>query len=627
MNNSEQLNEGQALAVRHADGPMLVLAGPGSGKTKVLTERVRFLIEERHVSPDAILVITFSKKAAIEMQQRFFGIIGDTSYPVNFGTFHAVFFHILKHCGNYQDNNILTPIQKRIYMEEVGREFQIAEAGDLAWQEEQLFQISCYKNAGENLEACHFLPEEERAEQFLRLYESYSKRCSREGMLDFDDMLIYCLKLLRENQVVLRRWQETYRYLLVDEFQDSNPIQYEVVKLLIGTSCNLFAVGDDDQSIYGFRGASPDVMRKLLEEFPFCRRVELSHNYRCNAAIIKAADTLIAKNKSRIAKQSQSPANCGEEEGCVEIRRFVSMEAEAEFVADKLRQIYPKGCKSNNPQKTSVLYRVASCGNLLEEKLILAGLPFERQEKKKNFYEEDWVIDLLTYLKIASGSRDRSHFYRILNRPPRGLSRECITGSPVNAEEMLAYYEDRPAQAEIILHFLKDVEMLSRMAPFAAVNYVLKGIGYGAYLRQRLLERGVTKDESMELTQELFSRSREFQTIGAWLSYIDELRQEQERRNSRRCVKSGNTDIVLQTIHASKGLEYDTVFVIGLQEGTLPHKKAMTKQEIEEERRLLYVAMTRAKSRLYLCAREEEQYGKGISRFVREFEIPVLGQA
>ena len=627
MNHWEQLNEGQALAVRHADGPMLVLAGPGSGKTKVLTERVHFLIEERHVPPEAILVITFSKKAALEMRQRFFGIIGDTSYPVNFGTFHAFFFHILKHCGSYQENNILTPIQKRIYVEEAGRELQIAEADDLAWQEEQLFQISCYKNAGENLAAFRFLSEEERSGQFLRLYESYRRRCLQEGMLDFDDMLIHCLTLLKENPVVLRRWQETYRYLLVDEFQDSNPIQYEIVRLLLGSSCNLFAVGDDDQSIYGFRGASPDVMQKLLEDFPFCSRVELSHNYRCNAAIIKAADALIAKNTCRIAKQSQSPANRAGEEGRVEIRRFVSMEAEAEFVADKLKQLYPQGFESNNRQRTSVLYRITSCGNLLEEKLILAGIPYERQEKQKSFYEEDWVVDLLTYLKIASGSRERSHFYRILNRPPRGLSRECITGSAVNSEEMIAYYEDRPAQAKIIKRFFKEMETISRMTPFAAVNYVLKGVRYGDYLRQRLFARGITKDAVMELTQELFLRSREFQTIGAWLSYIEELRQEQERKSNIRGIKSGKAGIVLQTIHAAKGLEYDTVFVIGLQEGILPHKKAMTKQEVEEERRLLYVAMTRAKNRLYLCARDEEQYGKGISRFVRELGLTILEQA
>ncbi len=623
MNNSEQLNDEQALAVRHLAGPMLVIAGPGTGKTKVLTERVRFLIEEQHVPPDEILVITFSKKAAIEMRQRFLGLIGDTSYPVNFGTFHAVFFHILKRYGSYQENNILTPQQKRIYLEEAGRSLQITEASSPTWQEEQISKISRYKNAGENLEACCFLPDAERTEQFLRLYENYLRRCSEDGMLDFDDMHAGCLKLLKENSAILKTWRATYRYLLVDEFQDSNPIQYEIVKLLAGSSCNLFAVGDDDQAIYGFRGTSPHIMNQLIEDLPSCRRVTLLHNYRCHGAIIKAADALITNNTCRIVKKCQSPGICIKEEGCVELRKFAAPEAEAEFAAEEIKRLIQIQYDQNSRQRIAILYRISSCANLLEEKLILAGISYERQEKQKNFYEEEWVVDVLTYLRIAAGNKGRPHIYRILNRPARGLSRECVTGTAADMKEMLDYYEHRPIQAERIRVFFRDLEVVSQMAPFAAVNYILKGIGYDVYLRQTLLARGIKKDAVTEQTEELFLRSSKFQTIGAWLSYIDELQRERERRKNRREVGSVKADVVLQTIHAAKGLEYDTVFVIGLQEGILPHKKAMTKQEIEEERRLLYVAMTRAKNKLYLCARGEEQYGKGISRFVRELGLLV----
>lgn len=624
MNHMEQLNEEQALAVRHADGPMLVLAGPGSGKTKVLTERVRFLIEERHIPPDEILVITFSQKAALEMRQRFFGLIKNKGYPVNFGTFHAVFFHILKHYGSYQENSILTPIQKRSYLEEAGRSLQIPEAGDPAWQLEQLSKISRYKNAGENPEVCCFLPDDERAGQFLQVYEAYRRRCREEGTLDFDDMLIECLKLLQGNPAILKRWQETYRYLLVDEFQDSNPIQYEIVKLLAGFSCNLFAAGDDDQSVYAFRGASPGVMQKFLEDFPLCRRVTLLHNYRCDGAIIKAADALIANNVCRIGKKRQNSAGHERGSGIVELRKFATMEAEAAFAAEEIKRFAQEQDDKSGEHRVAVLYRVASCGNLLEEKLILAGIVYERQDRQKGFYEGEWVVDMLAYLKLAAGSRERTDIYRILNKPARGLSRECITGGTANLDGMLAYYEGRTAQAETVGRLFKDLEAVSQMAPFAAVTYILKGIGYGAYLRQKLLERGKKKEEAAELTRELLVRSREFQTIGAWLSYIAELGEERDRRGRRQAAESGEAGIVLQTIHAAKGLEYDTVFVIGLQEGVLPHKKATTKQEIEEERRLLYVAMTRAKSRLYLCARGEEQCIKGISRFVQEMDLPVL---
>lgn len=617
MNNTNHLNEEQALAVRHTDGPMLVLAGPGSGKTKILTERILFLIEEHNIPPEEILVLTFSKKAASEMQQRFFRRIENKGCPVNFGTFHAASFHILKHERYFQENNILNPIQKRIYIEEAGRLLQIQEAGEPAWQEKQLSEISRYKNAYENPSMCYLLTNEEQAKQFLQVYEVYQTRCRDEGMMDFDDILIECFKLLNENPEILKKWQETYRYLLVDEFQDSNSIQYEILKVLAGSTCNLFAVGDEDQSVYAFRGASPNVMHKLIEDFPSCRCVTLSYNYRCDAAIIKAADALIANNTCRIGKKRQNSAIHKEETGTIMIREFSTMEAEATFVAEEIKNLVQKTDQNIN-KRIAVLYRVACCANLIEEKLILAGLVYERQEEHKDFYEEEWVVDLLTYLKIAAGSRERTHIYRILNKPKRGLSRECIAGQTVNFEEMLAYYRGRPEKEETIRRLMKDLNTASQMAPFAAVTYIFKRIGYDSYLCQKLKEQGKREEEVRELTKELLDRSREFHTIEAWLSNIEKLMMEKDKTIRGQDMKENKASIVLQTIHAAKGLEYDTVFVIGLQEGILPHKKAMTKNEMEEERRLLYVAMTRAKNRLYLCARGEEQCTKGISRFVRE---------
>ena len=567
----KQLNREQTLAVQHVDGPMLVLAGPGSGKTTVLTERIRFLIEQKNISPEHILVLTFSKKAALEMQQRFYKLMRDCIYPVSFGTFHAVFFHILRQYHSCLAQSVFTPNIKKEYI-------------------------------------------------------------SEEGIPDFESMVMDCRTLLLENPEQRKKWQEKYRYILVDEFQDSNEAQYEILKLLAGNRANLFCVGDEDQAIYGFRGAAPQIMQRLLTEYPTCSCVELSTGYRCSEAIICAANSLICHNTNRIKAGGWQSYTANEkmkyrtrklmELTGITARIFETKEAEADFVLDELKMLMKSSSNTGKPVNAAVLYRLFSCADLLEEKLLLTGIPYEKNEKQKGFYQEDWVQDILAYLRLSVGEMERTHLYRILNRPRRTLSRECVSAEEPDFSKMFSYYKDAPEQTENLNRLQSDLKLISTLTPFAAVTYILKGVGYGRYLKQKFLQKGIDETEADDLAVDLLDRSRKFKTIHEWLFYIEDLEAAGICvQPAVKCVKEcmpGQGKIVLQTMHASKGLEYDVVFVIGLRKGILPHKKADTTEKIEEERRLLYVAMTRAKTRLYLCAQGNLKTNRGISEFTKE---------
>ena len=436
-----KLNKEQYRAAVHLGGPMLVLAGPGSGKTHLLVERIRMMIEDSHVDPNHILVITFSRKAARQMQARFERLVQNRSYPVTFGTFHAVFFHILQEHAPDTNNLITAKEQKRI-IEDVSDRFDLFD--DDTETEDIIGLISAYKN---------------RADDFYRdstiaaFCEAYTKRCEEEGVIDFDDMILKCRKLLYEHESVLRKWQKRYKYFLVDEFQDINDGQYDILRLLAGDEMNVFAVGDDDQSIYAFRGSRPELMKKFLRQYRGCKQVTLRINYRCVTNIIGAADTLIRNNTDRIERPMQKSLPSGPD-GEVYVVQLESTKIQAVFVCDMIEHlITDKGYRLCD---IAILYRSDHCARMLVKEARTRGL-----------------------------------------------------------------------------------------------------------------------------------------------------------------INDGTDSLHILTAHASKGLEYRCVFVISLQEGLFPHHKSISEDNIPEERRLMYVAMTRAKERLYLCSVSTE-HGKRPSRFVSE---------
>lgn len=623
------LNREQALAVSHKDGPMLVLAGPGSGKTHTLVERIVHLIEDEHVRPEEILIITFSKKAAEEMQERFEKRIGEKFYPVSFGTFHAIFFHILKQHYNYSSDSILTPKLKYKYLSSVCEDMEIKDAFNEAFLSDFINKMSLFNSmisdVEERLRVLNITGDE--AKVFLEIKSSYEELIKREGKLDFDDMLFMCKELLSNNDEICKRWQNRYRYFLVDEFQDINDVQYEVLNLLAGENNNIFAVGDDDQSIYGFRGSKPELMKRFMDENDNCQVVNLSKNYRCPTVVIDSAGKLISNNKLRIDK-FQTAEKADKDIGEVKIVSFESVMEEAEFVISNIKE---NMTEKGNVRSTAVLYRTAQCANYLEERLIVEGIPYDRKNEKSDFYDLEFVKDIIAYLKVASCNKSdrisRSDLYRIINKPERNLTREGIKENPY-PDDLCNCFSKYPSKTTIWNRFVSEIKVIGKYPPYLAVNYILKAVKYGDYMRKMYYSKGKDKDFVDGLIDELIERSKQFETIGDWLIYIDAIKESKndistsDTRYKNKQFDSNNKKgkVVMQTVHASKGLEYDNVFIIGLTEGVFPHNKAETNESIEEERRLMYVAMTRARKNLYIIGRGDNAHGKHVSRFVGELE-------
>lgn len=580
------LNNEQLRAVRHVDGPMLVLAGPGSGKTAVITERIRYLTDTVQVKADSILVLTFSNKAAREMQHRLNG-----SYPVCFGTFHSFFFHVLRQYKNYNNDSIIKYSQQIAFIRDIGLKLKVRENIDERWCVDTLSDISAYKNT-ERMPK--YLTDEE-LKLFPELLNEYCIRLKNSGLIDFDDMIGESLELLSTNPCILQKLQNRFKYILVDEFQDCNKDQYKLLKLMAGDRCNIFAVGDDDQAIYAFRGSDTQIIFKLLNDYPDCSIVELTMNYRCSGKIIDYAYELIGHNKTRKIKKKQLPSKL-RGEGIVSVIRTDDAYTEAAEVCGIIESVNKEGVKLSD---ISVLYRTDTASDYLLEYLSDNKIK-SNKTNSGDFKEKEYVKDILAYLCISQGDYSRSNFLRILNKPDRRLVRECVCEN-TSRESMLLYYENDDLSRLQISEMFDGITYISDLQPFAAIHYIWKRIGYGKYYG------------SDDIPNDLIEYAGKYTSIKKLVnSFI--------YNTGPKIIQSRNDGdgVVLQTIHASKGLEYDTVIIIGMQEGIMPHNKARSEEEIEEERRLMYVAMTRAKNRLYIIARGKESHGKKYSRFIYE---------
>ncbi|MCR5420103.1 MAG: ATP-dependent helicase [Lachnospiraceae bacterium] len=621
-----QLNNEQQRAVAHRDGPMLVLAGPGSGKTSVLVNRVKRLIEVEKTDPHNILVLTFSKLAAEEMHSRFDDLVS-TSYPVTFGTFHAVFYHILKRQGLYRTGEILTRNKKIELLKITAGRKGLKPFMDIS-DAERMVELIGYRKMGDKAFLADISGDDK--ELLEKLYDPYVLLCKKEGLIDFDDMINDCLKALKSNSLILNKWQERYRYILVDEFQDIDLRQYEVMKLLAGKDANIFCVGDDDQSIYSFRGAQPEVMKRFVKDYPEAKQVKLKLNYRCPGEIISHAGRLISHNKDRFDKtqiciNSDKVSKGDKEESsikgyCIEHKCFGSVGEEAVYCINIIKRITAEAADGKY-ESIGVLYRNSRSVDMLEEFLKRESIPYTRKDRKSDFYDKDWVKDILAYIRFAYGEEEQ--LFRVLNKPYRGLVRESISHRPLIKEEVLKYYEGSVYLKEgydACVKLFKDIEYIKGLNCYAGVNYILKGIGLYRYIENNYFADR-SRDDIEVIIGEIRERARQYSTFKEWLADIE--------RGS--CTEKGNSSInnriELMTIHGSKGLEFDNVFLIGLQEGLFPGKRNMGIKQMEEERRLFYVAMTRAKKRLWLMGIKRDNYGKRESRFIGEagFKTETVG--
>ncbi len=604
----QQENLPQKQAVEHISGPMLVLAGPGSGKTFVITHRVVHLIESG-IDPGEILVITFTNAAAKEMKERFLSLRkGDPSAAqVTFGTFHSVFFRILSMAYGYTGANIIREEKKRALLQESLRN----RMGEGEEREELLSsligEIGRVKEERINPGQYHSLSCAD--EVFQGVYQDYEKTLRRERLIDFEDMLVFTLELLQKRPDIRDTLSRKYRYLLIDEFQDINPIQYETVKLLAKPENNLFIVGDDDQSIYQFRGARPEIMLSFPQDYPGCRQVVLETNYRSCGAILQAAGALITHNKVRYEKQVK--ANKGEGDPVV-FREFDTMKEQNDAICQEIIACHERGIPF---EEIAVLVRTNTQPRLLLGSMMNYNLPFTSQEKIPSLYDHWITKTVLAYFHFANGDTRRKWFLQLMNRPNRYLSRENLPDANVDMRKLLLTYNGKDWMQERIIRLQQDLRFLAGKAPYAAMTYLGRKMEFVDYIKEFAAQRGADAEELLNTWEELRESAKSFSTWESWEQSLLSLK-EAAQKKAEDPEKKG---VQILTMHKSKGLEYEVVFIPDSNEGVTPYRKAFLPADMEEERRMYYVAMTRAKTNLF-CFYARERFGKETnpSRFLLE---------
>lgn len=602
------LNPSQERAIRHKTGPMLVLAGPGSGKTLVITERTRFLIEECQISPSNILVITFTKAAAMEMKQRFRRRIGKDC-PVTFGTFHAVFFMILKHAYHYSAENIIKEEARYQCIREIIAKCRLDYEDENEFITSLLGEIGMVKNAG--IAIANYYSKNCAETVFRRIFNEYQEYLYRHKLLDFDDMLVYTKELFTERKDILAAWQNKYQYILIDEFQDINKIQYDIIKMLAGERRNLFAVGDDDQSIYRFRGAKPEIMLHFKEDFKGAEPVLLDTNYRSTEQIVGAAGNVISYNRERFEKQIKAGGGNG---AAVEFLLFEGQREENARIIWDIQEAVEHGA---HYEDFAILFRTNLQPRLLMEQLLAYNIPFRTKDSIPNLYEHWIAKDLFAYIRIAMGSRERRDFLQIMNRPKRYISRDSLDEPTVAFDVWEWYYEEQPWVAKRISQLQHDIKVLERLGPYAAINYIRKAIGYDEFLAEYADYRRIKAEGLYDVIEELQASAKDHKDYDSWFAHIDSYTK--ELQEMYRVQNENRESVALATLHSAKGLEYENVYLIDVNEGVMPYKKAVLEPEIEEERRMFYVGMTRAKKNLHLFAvKKLNNKDAEISRFIKE---------
>ena len=596
----------QTEAIRHRDGPAMVLAGPGSGKTLVITNRVKALIESG-VDSGQILVITFTRAAAREMRERFERLMEGAAHRVTFGTFHAVFFQILKVAYHYDSSSILREEDRYQILTSLAYAHHL-EPDDVKETISAIAQeISRVKNDQIPLE--HYYATSCPEEMFRKIYREYNQELSRRRRIDFDDMLLYTWDLLTQRPDILAAWQQRFGYILVDEFQDINYLQYRIVQLLAQPQDNLFIVGDDDQSIYHFRGARPQIMLGFTKDYPQAGTIILRENYRSARPIVELAGRMIRENTARFDK----PVVCTHPQGDpVEIRELPDVESQALFILRQIQQAHEAGMEY---REMAILTRTNTGGGYLAEQLGRFGIPYAMRERAPLLYDHWIAEDLFAYIRLGAGERSRQDLLRIMNRPLRYLSRSCVDTPQADFERLRLWYEDKRWMIERIDDLERDLQLIGGMRPYAAVNYIRQGIGYDRFLEEYAQTHRIEPEPLLEIADELQGRAKPFASFQEWSAQVAKSRE--QMKESGKTLPGGADGVVLSTMHAAKGLEFDEVYLPDLNEGVVPHKKAALSTDLEEERRLLYVGMTRARSRLHLYYLKE-RFGKKqqVSRFI-----------
>ena len=606
-----RLNEAQKRATAHTSGAMLVLAGPGSGKTSVITRRTLQLIQDGQAAPSSILVVTFTKAAAREMKERFLLLCEEKYRQVTFGTFHGIFYGILRHAYGLSSACILGEEEKKkILRELIRRELrQTEEEGDLL--ESISREIGILKNEGIRPE--NYYSSSCSAEDFRRLYQVYEQYLAENRMMDFDDILRRCYELFIQRPDILAGWQRKFTHILIDEFQDINALQYAVIRMLAAPQNNLFIVGDDDQSIYRFRGAKPQIMMRFPKDYPEAEQVTLNVNYRCPGTVVEASSRLISHNRRRFQKELKAEKPLGEP---VEILAFEDVYKERDWLIHALQMDQKHGAAWED---IALLFRTNVGSRTVVEKLMEYNIPFQMRDLLPNIYEHWIARDVRAYLRLASGGSARRDFLQIMNRPNRYISRDALSDPQICFEVLYDYYEEKRWMQERLENLEADLSVMGRMAPFGAMNYLRYSVGYQDYLKEYAEYRHLKVEDLYEVLDSLQESARDCRTIQEWFDQIE--RYTEKLAEQKQQAFRENAGVTVSTLHSVKGLEYSHVYILDVNEGNIPYKKALTEEDLEEERRMFYVGMTRAKERLHLLyTRKQNDRKAEISRFLNEIQ-------
>ena len=610
---AKTLHPNQIHAISHGTGPMLVLAGPGSGKTTVIIQRIRRLTEKMGVSPYRILVITFTKAAAEQMKTRYAALQGKTG--VMFGTFHSIFFRILRQACGYSLEQVLSEDERRNTMQKLVTEARISVQDQEEYIQQFFSQYSLMKNQLQDVS--DFMPEGLPKDEFVALTKKFDGWKRRNEKIDFDDMLTECYEVLSQDEKTRKMWQDRFDYILVDEFQDVNRAQYACLQMLAAPKNNLFVVGDDDQSIYGFRGASPSFMLDFPKDFPGTEKVFLDVNYRCSGRIIRLASQVIGTNMSRYEKNIKGDRDLGER-----INVFVAKDSgeEAELTAQKIARLLEEGIPI---EEIAVIFRTNIQGGAFARALFRRGIPYHLRDEGFHLYDHWIARDLAAYLFLAENRDSDASLLRIVNKPKRYISKDLLAEAEQMPYGLLRSLHVCPSlqkwQAEHLESLEEDLRQIQKRKPYEALRYVRKVVGYDEYLSDYAAYRKASLSNMIEIADEITETAKGTESGTEFVRKMEELSHHMKEQSQQK----GNTHgVTLTTFHGAKGLEFGAVFLPSLAEGIIPYEKGRKGSALEEERRLFYVGLTRTKDRLFLSF-TENRYEKPLkpSRFLMEMGL------
>ena len=622
--NLDELNDKQKEAVLYNDGPLLIIAGAGAGKTKTLTNKIAYLIEEKHVNPYSILAITFTNKAAKEMRDRIYGQIGDEAKKLTVSTFHSFGLKLIRenverlgYDRNFvimDSDDSLTVVKKII--KDMGYDPKLYSPKAIR------NKISSCKNEMMSAKAYERLAVSDYEKVVKEVYEKYDEKLRKNNSVDFDDLLLLPIELFKKNPDILEKYQKLYQYILIDEYQDTNQAQYILTKMLSEKNRKITCVGDDCQSIYSFRGANYKNILNFEKDYNDAKVILLEQNYRSTSTILDAANQVIKNNKMRKDKNLWTARGIGEK---IKYYRAYNELDEAQYVIRKIKELLKRDIEYKD---IAVLYRTNAQSRVLEEEFLKENLPY-RVVGSFYFYSRKEIKDLIAYLRLIHNSKDNVSLLRVINTPKRGIGLKTIENLTTKAdEEGISIFEAIDKGKE--LEFKNLIERLKEVSEELTLTELIDKVLDATGMKKELEDEGTLESEvRLENLEEFKSITKSFEEREGLVS-LEEFLLEISLISDVEEYKNDPNRISLMTVHSVKGLEFNHVFVVGLEEGIFPHMNSlMESSDIEEERRLCYVAITRAKDDLHFVnARRRTLFGKEqinpVSRFISEIEPNLL---